>query len=106
MSGAEVPPPPPPNFPPATEMRIKKFDSKPILTGIGRRQRVGTSHARRRHRTPAQYVGQHGGALHVLDQQRDHRGQFVFAQRVAERASPVYVVNGRMGVLKTISFHV
>lgn len=75
------------------------------LTVVGRRQRVCTSHARRRHRTPAQYVGQHGGALHVLDQQRDHGGQFVFAQRVAERARPVYVVDGRMRVLHKTDEH-
>lgn len=60
---------------------------------------MGASHAGRCHRTSAQYVGQHGGALHVLHQQRDHGGQFVFTQRVAERAGPVYVVDGRMGVL-------
>lgn len=58
------------------------------------------SHARRRHGTPAQYVGQHGGTLHVLHQQRDHGGQFVFAQRVAERAGPVDVVDRRMSVLR------
>lgn len=60
---------------------------------------MSTSHAGRRHRTPAQDVGQHGGALHVLYQQRDHGGQLVFAQRMAQRAGPVYVVDGRMGVL-------
>lgn len=61
---------------------------------------MGTSHAGRRHGTPAQDVGQHGGALHVLHQQRDHGGQLVFAQGVAQCAGPVYVVDSRMGVLR------
>jgi len=60
---------------------------------------MSTSHAGRRHRTPAQDVGQHGGALHVLHQQWDHGGQLVFAQRVAQCAGPMYVVDGWMSVL-------
>jgi len=71
-----------------------------VLTSVRWRQHVRTSHSGWRHRTPAQYVGQHGGTLYVFYQQRDHGGQFVFAQRVAERTGPVYVVNGRMSVLQ------
>jgi len=60
---------------------------------------VQRHHARRRQRAPPQYVRQDGGALHALHHQGDDRRQFVFAQRVAERARPQHVVDGRVRVL-------
>lgn len=55
--------------------------------------------ARRRHRAPPQNVRQHGRALHVLRDQRYHLAQLFHAQRVAQAARPVNVVDGRMRVL-------
>jgi len=56
-------------------------------------------HARRGQRAPPQNVREHGGALHALDHQGDDGGQLVLPQRVAERAGPQHVVDGRVRVL-------
>ena len=48
-------------------------------------------------------VGEDGGALDVLDHERDHGRELVLAEGVAERARPVDVIDGRVGVLKLIS---
>ena len=55
--------------------------------------------ARGGERAPPQDVRQHGGALHALHHQGDDGGQLVLAQRVAERAGPEHVVDGRVRVL-------
>jgi hypothetical protein len=55
--------------------------------------------ARRRHRAPPQNVRQHRGAQHVLHHQRHHARQLRLAQRVAQRARPVDVVDGGMRIL-------
>ena len=64
--------------------------------GVGR---TGRSDAGRRDGAAAQHVRQHRGALDVLDEQRDHGAQLRLAQRVAQRARPVDVVDGRVRVL-------
>jgi len=53
----------------------------------------------RRHGAPPQDVGQHRGAVHALHHQGDDGRQLVFTQRVAERAGPEHVVDGRVRVL-------
>mgnify|MGYP005984359571 FL=1 len=70
-----------------------------VLAGLERR-RVRARDAGGGHATPPQDVGQHGGALHVLHQKRDHVGQFGLPQGVAEGARPVDVVYCWMGVLE------
>jgi hypothetical protein len=61
---------------------------------------LGVEKARRRDRAPAEDVGQDGGAEDVFDDEGDHGGELVLAEGVAQGASPVDVVDGRMGVLK------
>ena len=56
-------------------------------------------HTRRGQRAPPQNVREHRGALHALHHQGDDGGELVFPQRVAERAGPQHVVDGRVRVL-------
>lgn len=69
-----------------------------VLARVERR-RVRAGDARRRHAAAAQDVREDGGALHVLDQQGDHVGELGLAERVAEGAGPVDVVDRWMRVL-------
>ncbi len=57
-------------------------------------------HARWSDGTSSKDIRQDGGALHVLDDQRDHGQQLILAERVAESAGPVNIVDRRMSVLK------
>ena len=77
------------------------FERRPLIAeGFGRPPLgVRRRQARRRHGAAPQNVRQHGGALHVLHQQRHHVRELRLAQRVAQRTRPVDVVDGRMGVL-------
>ena len=56
--------------------------------------------ARRCDGAPAEDVREDGGALDVLDDQGNHGDQLGLAERVAESAGPVHVVDCRMSVLK------
>ena len=53
-----------------------------------------------RHGAPSKEVGQNGGALDVLDDHRHQSGELVLAERVAEGARPMDVVDGRMRILR------
>jgi len=53
----------------------------------------------RRHGTSPQNIGQYGGALDILNHQRQHGGQLRLAQGVGQCACPMDVIDGRVGVL-------
>lgn len=79
-----------------------RASSPPMRVGVlppVKRRRMRATDPGRRHAAPPQNIRQHGGALHVLHQQRYHIGQLRLAQRVAQRARPMDVVDGRMRVL-------